>query len=148
MVSGRGRSRRRGIRGGPCLEGLAVVGEFCRGCGRSVAAIIYRIFMRTLQSRINANPGINVLAFERNASKSYGFGEGEEVCGFCLASHYFDEEPPEFCKFCRAPLRKTHAISDLPSIRDRVYEYRFNSSPIVKSDGSKLRIVTVDKTGG
>jgi hypothetical protein len=77
--------------------------------------------MKTLHAWIKTHPGVSVLAFERNSDKSFGFGEREEVCGFCLASHYFDGEPPEFCKFCRAPLRETHMISDLPEITNRVY---------------------------
>jgi hypothetical protein len=77
--------------------------------------------MKTLAAWINAHPGINVLAFERNHHKSFGFGEYEEVCGFCLGSHYFEEEPPEFCRFCRAPLQDTHAISNLPEITNRLY---------------------------
>jgi len=79
--------------------------------------------MKTLQAWISAHPGINVLAFELNSDKSFGFGEGEEVCGFCLASHYFDGEPPEFCRFCRAPLRETFVISDLPEITSMVYNF-------------------------
>jgi|SRR5215472_8734807 len=79
--------------------------------------------MNTLHAWIKAHPGVNVLAFESNYDKSFGFGEWEEVCGFCLASHYFDEEPPEFCKFCRAPLRETNIISDLPEIANRIYNF-------------------------
>jgi len=79
--------------------------------------------MKTLHAWIKAHPGVNVLAFERNYDKSFGFGEREDVCGFCLASHYFDAEPPESCKFCRAPLRETNVISDLPEIGDRIYNF-------------------------
>jgi hypothetical protein len=79
--------------------------------------------MKTLTAWIKAHPGIDVLAFERNHHKSFGFGEHEEVCGFCLASHYFDLEPPEFCKFCRAPIQNTFAISDLPEIVTRIYNF-------------------------
>ena len=78
--------------------------------------------MKTLAAWIKANPGVNVLAFERNHTKSFGFGELEEVCGFCLASHYFDCEPPERCKFCRALFRESHLISDLPELLNRVYK--------------------------
>jgi len=77
--------------------------------------------MKTLAAWIKAHPGVNVLAFERNHAKSFGFGAWEEVCGFCLASHYFDGEPPKLCKYCRAPLRESHLISDLPELLNRVY---------------------------
>jgi len=77
--------------------------------------------MKTLAAWIKANPGVNALAFERNADKCFGFGACEEVCGFCLASHYFDGEAPILCKFCRAPLRETHVISNLPEIANRVH---------------------------
>lgn len=77
--------------------------------------------MKTLAAWINANSGVNVLAFERNYDKSFGFGKWEEVCGFCLASHYFDGEPPERCKFCRALFRESRLISDLPELLSRVY---------------------------
>jgi hypothetical protein len=77
--------------------------------------------MNTLQAWIKAHPGLNALAFERNSDKSFGFGSWEEVCGFCLASHYFCSEPPKVCKFCRAPLREAHAISDLPEITSRIH---------------------------
>jgi hypothetical protein len=79
--------------------------------------------MNTLHAWTKAHPGVNVLAFERNMDKSFGFGKWEEVCGFCLASHYFDGKPPELCKFCRAPLRETHIISDLPEITNRIYNF-------------------------
>ena len=90
------------------------------GHGTNIAA---ELSMNTLQAWIKAHPGVNVLAFERNSDKSLGFGDYEEVCGFCLASHYFDGEPPEFCKFCRAPLRETRIISDLSEIRSRIYNF-------------------------
>jgi hypothetical protein len=85
--------------------------------------------MSTMQAWINAHPGVNVLAFERNCDKSFGFGEWEEVCGFCLASHYFDGEPPECCRFCRAPLRETCVVSDLPEIKNRIYNFGWLSLP-------------------
>jgi hypothetical protein len=78
--------------------------------------------VKTVAAWIKEHPGINALAFESNSDKSFGFGEREEVCGFCLASHYFDEEPPQFCKFCRVPLRDTHIISGLPEVANRVYD--------------------------
>jgi hypothetical protein len=80
--------------------------------------------MRTLQSWLNAHPHVNVLAFEKNYAQQRGFGAEEEVCGFCLASHFFDSEPPEYCGLCRAPLRDSHAISDLREIVARRYELR------------------------
>jgi hypothetical protein len=80
-------------------------------------------FMITLQAWINAHPGVNVLAFERNSGKSFGLGKWEEVCGFCLASHHFDDRPPKICKFCRAPLREAHAISELPETTGRIYNF-------------------------
>ncbi len=79
--------------------------------------------MNTVAAWLKAHPGVNVLAFERNSDKSFGFGEWEEVCGFCLASHFFEERPPTNCKFCRASLRDTHAISDLPEIINRTYDF-------------------------
>jgi len=77
--------------------------------------------MNTLQAWIKAHPGINVLAFESNHNKSFGFGSNEIVCGFCLASHFFEEDEPEKCRFCRAPIRETAVISDLPEITGRKY---------------------------
>jgi len=79
--------------------------------------------MKTLAAWIKANPGVNALAFERNADKSFGFGRSEEVCGFCLASHYFDGEPPERCKFCRALLRESHVVANFPEITSRAYSF-------------------------
>ena len=67
---------------------------------------------KTLHAWKQAHPHVNVLAFERNHDKIFGFGDLEEVCGFCLASLYFDEEPPESCPFCRAPIREAPIISD------------------------------------
>jgi hypothetical protein len=99
--------------------------------------------MRTLNAWIKAHPGVNVLAFERNSGKSFGFGEWEEVCGFCLASLYFDGVPPESCKFCRAPLRDAYVISDLPDIRSRVYESAWFSIP----PKEKPRLFVVLKRG-
>jgi hypothetical protein len=37
--------------------------------------------MRTLAAWIQANPGINALAFEPNYAKSLGVGRLEEACG-------------------------------------------------------------------
>ena len=101
--------------------------------------------MNTLQAWVKAHPGVNVLALERNADKSFGFGDYEEVCGFCLASHYFGREPPEFCKFCRAPLRETQVISDLPSVRNRIFHYPFNSGPTLKNEAARPFIIRSDK---
>ena len=70
-----------------------------------------RELMQTLGAWKAAHPGVNVLAFEANSDRTFGFGHNEEVCGFCLASHYFEDEPPRLCNFCRAPLRETHVIS-------------------------------------
>jgi hypothetical protein len=84
---------------------------------------MYFAGMNTLHSWIKAHPGINVLAFERHSDKSFGFGDWEEVCGFCLASHYFEEEPPDYCHFCKAPLRNTHVISDLPEVKKQIYDF-------------------------
>jgi len=77
--------------------------------------------MNTLAAWIKEHPGVNVLVFERKYGKSFGFGRFEEVCGFCLASHFFDREPPVTCRFCRAPLQETHVISNLPEVTNRVY---------------------------
>jgi len=86
--------------------------------------------VNTLAAWIEGHPGVNVLMFESNYDKSFGFGEFEEVCGFCLASYYFEDEPPKNCKFCRAPIQETHIISDLPDIRSRVY--RGIGSPLLR----------------
>jgi len=79
--------------------------------------------MKTVLTWLKMHPGVNVFAFEKNPDKSFGFGEFEEVCGFCLASHYFEKQPPEICPFCRAPLWETHAISDLTEITERIYDF-------------------------
>ena len=79
--------------------------------------------MNTVAAWIKEHPGVNALAFEANSDKSFGFGEREEVCGFCLASHYFEDKLTDSCKFCRAPLRDTHVISDLPEVTSRVYDF-------------------------
>jgi hypothetical protein len=76
---------------------------------------------KTLFQWKQAHPHVNVLAFEANCDKESGFGDWEEVCGFCLASHYFEKEPPEICQFCRAPIRETEVISDLEEITNRKY---------------------------
>lgn len=76
---------------------------------------------KTLHAWKQTHPHVNVLAFESNHDKSCGFGDLEEVCGFCLASHYFEDEPPELCAFCRTPIREGRAISDLPEIVSRKY---------------------------
>jgi hypothetical protein len=78
--------------------------------------------MNTVAAWIKEHPRVNVLAFEQNFDKSSGFGGEEEVCGFCLASHYFDQRPPEFCRFCRAPLWATHVLSELAEITERTYD--------------------------
>jgi hypothetical protein len=77
--------------------------------------------VRTLSAWKAAHPGVNILAFEANSDKAFGFGHNEEVCGFCLASHYFEDQAPIVCKFCRAQLRETHVISELPEIVNRIY---------------------------
>ncbi|GEM_PF-5790785 len=79
---------------------------------------------RTLLEWKQQHPHVNVLAFECNHDKAFGFGDFEEVCGFCLASHYFEKEPPECCRFCRAPIRDARIISDLPEIVNRVYSLK------------------------
>jgi hypothetical protein len=106
----------------------------------AAAKLLPIYFMRTLQAWINAHPGVNVLAFERNSNKSFGFGSEEEVCGFCLASHYFDGEPPEKCKFCRSPLQETRVISDLPEIKNRIYKIEW-FAPAVTLSGQKLLFI-------
>ena len=54
--------------------------------------------MTTLARWIKEHPGVNALDFERNYRKSFNFGRFEELCGFCLASHYFEGEPPIRCR--------------------------------------------------
>ena len=76
---------------------------------------------KTLSQRKQAHPRVNVLAFQANYNKSFGFGNNEVVCGYCLASHYFDEREPEFCAFCRAPIRRTQTIADLPEVVNEVF---------------------------
>jgi len=77
--------------------------------------------VRTLLQWKNQHPHVNVLAFESNYNKRFGFGRLEDVCGFCLASYFFDDEPPEVCRYCRAPIQEANAISDLPDIAQRKY---------------------------
>jgi hypothetical protein len=77
--------------------------------------------MRTVTAWKTAHPNVNILAFEANFDKAFGLGRFEEVCGFCLASHYFNEGPPIVCHFCRAPLREASLISDFPEIVNRIY---------------------------
>jgi len=88
--------------------------------------------MNTVAAWIRAHPGVNVLAFERNSDKSFGFGSTEEVCGFCLASHYFEGEPPRTCTFCRAPIRESHLISELPEVTNRIYVLAPYAEPRIK----------------
>jgi len=79
--------------------------------------------MNTVSEWVKAHSGVRIAAFERNWNKSFGFGTWEDVCGFCLASHYFNERPPKHCRFCQAPLRETHVISDLPEVTKRIYKF-------------------------
>jgi hypothetical protein len=97
--------------------------------------------MKTLQSWLKAHPHVNVLAFEKNYAQQRGFGAQEEVRGFCLASHFFDGESPEYCGLCRAPLRDSRAISDLPEILARRYEVKLPSADRVSTTQSSLFIV-------
>ena len=55
--------------------------------------------MNSLAAWIRADSGVNVLAFERNCRKSFGFGQFEEVCGFCR------------CRFWSAAAGRRLAIS-------------------------------------
>ena len=97
--------------------------------------------MRTFQKWISEHPHINVLVFEKNYDKEFGFGALEEVCGFCLASHFFDDEPPKICHFCRAPIRETHTISDLPEITSRKYVIAVSTSATNHASRPSLFIV-------
>ncbi len=72
--------------------------------------------MKTLVEWLESHPRVSAQMFERNYNKATGSGRFEEVCGFCLASHYFKEKAPKICKFCRAPIRGTRSISDLPEV--------------------------------
>lgn len=101
--------------------------------------------MNTVAAWIKEHPGVNVLAFERNSDKSIGFGKREEVCGFCLASHYFEGEPPSWCRFCRASLRETHVISNLPEIVNRIYTLPL-FQPAVKPAPRELPFIVKKRT--
>ncbi len=72
--------------------------------------------MKTLAEWITAHPNVIASMFEKNYDKQSGSGKFEEVCGFCLSSHYFRNKPPLVCRFCRAPIRETRSISNLPEI--------------------------------
>ncbi|MGH9787893.1 MAG: hypothetical protein ACRD4U_04215 [Candidatus Acidiferrales bacterium] len=98
----------------------------------------------TVQEWVAAHSGINALTFEANYDKSFGFGSFEEVCGFCLASHYFDGEPPKFCTFCRAPFEEARAISDLAQVKFQRYSINPLELPSEKLGGLSL----VEKTPG
>jgi hypothetical protein len=76
---------------------------------------------------------VNVLAFEANCHKESGFGELEEVCGFCLASHYFERIPPKVCRFCRAPIREARSISGLPEVVNQVWTLSSSGIELAKS---------------
>jgi hypothetical protein len=98
--------------------------------------------MRTLGAWKAAHPSVNVLAFEANPDKAFGFGSNEEVCGFCLASHYFDDHAPVLCKFCRAPLRETHVISNFPEIENRLYTQPLSQLATEPDSGGRPFVVT------
>jgi len=83
---------------------------------------------RTLLEWKQKHPRVNVLAYECNSDQAFGFGELEQVCGFCLASLYFENQPPKICPFCRAPIREARVISDLPEIVNRVYSLASETS--------------------
>ena len=72
--------------------------------------------MRTLADWIAAHPQVTTSMFEKNYRKQTGSGRYEDLCGFCLASHLFRGKPPILCKFCKAPIRETRSISDLPEV--------------------------------
>jgi hypothetical protein len=97
--------------------------------------------MNTIAAWMKAHPSVNALAFERNSDKSFGFGTWEEVCGFCLASHYFEGDPPEVCKFCRAPLRDTHVISGLSEVANRIYDFGWLFRAPIRSQRKLLFVV-------
>jgi hypothetical protein len=101
--------------------------------------------VNTVAAWIKEHPGVNVLAFERNSDKSIGFGKREEVCGYCLASHYFEGKPPSCCRFCRAPLRETHLISDFSEIVNRIYTLPL-FHPAVKPAQRKLLFIVKKRT--
>ncbi len=84
--------------------------------------------MKTLAEWLKAHPRVSAQMFERNCNKATGSGRFEEVCGFCLASHYFKEKTPKICRFCRAPIRETRSISDLPEVLNQRWRlvYKLN----------------------
>jgi hypothetical protein len=84
--------------------------------------------MKTLAEWLKAHPRVSAQMFERNYNKASGSGRFEEVCGFCLASHYFTDKPRKICKFCRAPIRETRSISDLPEVLNQRWRlvYKLN----------------------
>lgn len=72
--------------------------------------------MKTLAEWIEAHRTVKVKMFEKNYTKESGSGGFETLCGFCLATHYFTQKQPGTCAFCKAPIRDTRSISDLPEI--------------------------------
>ena len=72
--------------------------------------------MRPLSKWIKAHPRVIASMFEKNYRKQTGSGRYEDLCGFCLASHLFRGKPPILCNFCKAPIRETRSISDLPEV--------------------------------
>ena len=57
--------------------------------------------------------------FEKNYAISVGLGQFETVCGFCLASHFFEESQPTLCALCGAPFQEAQSISDLEEVKEQ-----------------------------
>jgi hypothetical protein len=72
--------------------------------------------MKTVAEWLEKHPGVKAGMFERNYKKESGSGRLEDVCGFCLASHYFRKKLRAKRKFCGAPFRETRSISKLPEV--------------------------------
>jgi hypothetical protein len=85
--------------------------------------------MKTVAEWLKKHPGVKTRMFERNYKKETGSGRFEAVCGFCLASHYFNRKPAHECQFCRAPFRDARSISNLP----QVLKWRWRLSLLARS---------------
>jgi hypothetical protein len=72
--------------------------------------------MKTVAEWLEKHPDVKARMFERNYKKESGSGRFEDVCGFCLASHYFRKKLRAKCKFCGAPFRESRSISKLPEV--------------------------------
>ncbi len=86
--------------------------------------------LTTVSDWIRGHPDVDASQFEKNHSKKSGCGEHECICGFCLASHYFDIEPAGLCHFCGAAIQETLALSDLPEILNQRFRVVMPTGPV------------------